>query len=561
MKFADFPYKRPDFDQVKHEILSLLDKFSQADSQFVQNEVIHEVNRLRNEFEAMSKLAGVRHTLDTTDPFYKEEQDYYDQAEPLYQEIIHQYYSALVTSPYQQELSLKWGQQLFNIASMTLKTFSVEVIEDLQQENKLASRYMQLLASANINFAGQDRNLAEMIPFQMSTDRSIRKSAHEARYKFFSDHVDEFDGVFDKLVKLRTEIARKLGFESFTELGYLRMNRSDYNAAMVASFRAQIEKHVVPLASRLRDKQRTRLGLDHLLYYDEPLFFPEGNAAPQGSPAEILSGGRKLYEDLSEETGKFFREMTDRGLLDVISRKGKAAGGYCDYFEKFKAPFIFANFNGTSGDIDVLTHEAGHAFQVWLGRDENVPEYYFATMEAAEIPSMGMEFFAWPWMELFFADADQYRYQHLTESALFLPYGCLGDEFQHQVYANPELSPLERRQLWREIEKKYLPHRDYGDNDFLESGGFWFQQGHIFEAPFYYIDYVLAQVSVFQLWRKIVDDSKGAWADYLALCRKGGSLSFTQLIKTANLISPLEDGCVASVVRDVSSWLHSVDGD
>lgn len=561
MKFSEFPYRRPDFNRLKLEILSLLDKFSQAASLTVQNEVIHAVNHLRNEFEAMSKLAGVRHTLDTTDLFYKAEQDYYDEAEPHYQEIIHQYYGALVSSPYQQELAQRWGAQLFNIARMTLKTFSVAVIEDLQQENKLASRYKQLLASANIIFAGQERNLAQMIPFQMSTDRQIRKSAHEARYTFFSDHLEEFDGVFDELVKLRTEIARKLGFESFTELGYLRMNRSDYDAGMVASLRAEIENYVVPLASQLREKQRIRLGLDNLVYYDELLFFPDGNAAPQGTPAEILSGGRKLYQELSEETGTFFREMTDRGLLDVVSRKGKAAGGYCDYFEKFKAPFIFANFNGTSGDIDVLTHEAGHAFQVWLGRDKNVPEYYFATMEAAEIPSMGMEFFAWPWMELFFEDADKYRYSHMTESALFLPYGSLGDEFQHQVYANPGLSPSQRRQLWRRLEKKYLPHRDYADNDFLESGGFWFQQGHIFEVPFYYIDYVLAQVSVFQLWRKIGNDSKGAWADYLALCHQGGSLPFTELIKTANLISPLDAGCVASVIRDVSAWFHDVDGD
>ena len=558
-KFSQFTYHRPDMHALRSAWMDLLGDFDRATTVEIQDEILQQINHLRQEFESMASLARIRSTLDTNDPFYKAEQDYFDDADPHYQELIHNYYSSLTTSTFRQQLGQTWGEQLFRIAEMTLRTFSPAVIEDLQQENKLSSRYKRLLASASIPFAGEERNLEQMVPFQQDTDRRTRKEAHEARYNFFSQHQGEFDDIYDQLVKLRTNIARKLGFENFIPLGYLRMNRADYDAEMVASFRLQVEQIVVPLATKLREKQRQRLGLEELLYYDEKLFYPDGNATPVGSTAEIIASGLEMYAALSAETGRFYQEMDQRGLMDLISRKGKAAGGYCDYLSKFRAPFIFANFNGTSGDIDVLTHEAGHAFQVWSCQDVDVPEYYFATMEAAEIPSMGMELFAWPWMDRFFGDkADRYRYFHLSESLLFLSYGTLTDEFQHEIYARPELTMAKRRHLWRQLEKKYLPHREYANQPFLEEGGFWFQQGHLFEVPFYYIDYVLAQVSVFQLWQRANNDRPAAWADYLALCRAGGSLPFTGLLKEANLVSPFEPGCVESVTLPVQAWIDGV---
>lgn len=560
LQFSEFPYQRPDITMLKQEFTKLVDRFNQSPSAAGQSEALHEINNLRNDFESMASLARIRHTLDTKDAFYKAEQDYLDEAGPLYEELINGYYRALVASPFREELSASWGQQLFTTAEMTLKTFTPAIIEDLQLENKLGSRYKQLLASASIPFDGAERNLAQLIPYQESKDREIRKDAHEARYRFFTENQSAFDEIYDQLVSVRTRIAHKLGFDTFTEVGYLRMRRSDYNADMVATFRKQIEEYVVPLTLRLREKQRQRLGLDNLLYYDEKVFYPNGNAKPKGTPEEIVATGRRMYEELSPETGAFFREMADRSLLELLSRKGKAAGGYCTYLPSFKAPFIFANFNGTSGDIDVLTHEAGHAFQVWLCREKNVPEYFFATMDAAEIPSMGMELLTWPWMEQFFEDkADKYRYYHLSDALLFLPYGTLVDEFQHEVYSRPELTPAERRQVWRSLEIKYLPHRDYADQEFLEAGGFWFQQGHIFESPFYYIDYVLAQACVLQLWQLANQDRQSAWANYLSLCRAGGSLPFMELLKKANLASPFEPGSLQSVATTIGEWLDNID--
>lgn len=555
-KFADFTYQRPDLTALQQEWHYLTTQFAKATTAAAQEEVVQQINLHRQEFESLSSLAHIRHTINTTDDYYAAEQDFFDEAEPHYQELITDYYRQLVRSPFKEELALRYGQQLFTLAAMTLKTFSPAVITDLQQENKTVSQYKKLLASADISFAGEKRNLAQLEPFQQAPERATRQAAAEARYSFFSQHCADFDELYAKLVMVRTSIAQKLGFANFIPLAYLRRHRSDYQAEQVAAFRRQIEQHVVPLATQLREKQRQRLGLSELLYYDEGIFHPQGNALPQGTPEELIAQARSMYEQLAPETGVFFAEMTERSLMDLLSRSGKSPGGYCDYLAAFQAPFIFANFNGTAGDVDVLTHEAGHAFQVWLGRQRQIPEYHFATMDAAEIPSMGMEFFAWPYMELFFADqAKQYRYEHLSSAYLFLPYGCLVDHFQHDVYTEPQLKPVQRRRLWRQLEQRYLPHRDYAGQDFLASGGYWFQQGHIFEVPFYYIDYVLAQTCVFQLWQRALTDPQAAWQDYLTFCQAGGSRSFGELLPAANLVSPFVEGVTDKVSQQVQAWL------
>ncbi|MGE5702539.1 MAG: M3 family oligoendopeptidase, partial [Clostridia bacterium] len=364
----------------------------------------------------------------------------------------------------------------------------------------------------------------------------------------------------DELVKVRTKIARALGYENFVQLGYARMHRSDYNSEMVANFRRQVKEYIVPIATSLKERQRIRIGLDELKYYDEKFSFKTGNPAPKGDPDWIIANGKKMYAELSPETEEFFTFMMENELMDLVSKKGKAGGGYCTYINDYQAPFIFSNFNGTSGDIDVLTHEAGHAFQVYASRQNILPEYTFPTSEACEIHSMSMEFLTYPWMHLFFEeDVEKYKFSHLSDALEFIPYGVSVDEFQHFVYENPDATPAERKAAWREIERNYLPHRNYDESDYLERGGFWHQQSHIFNIPFYYIDYTLAQICAFQFWKRSNEDSKQAWADYLALCKEGGSKSFLELVKDAKLTSPFEDGCVASVTGFIESYLNQVD--
>ncbi|MDF2926986.1 MAG: family oligoendopeptidase [Paenibacillaceae bacterium] len=560
MNFSQYPYARPDMEQVKSRFAGLIGQFGQAASFAEQSQALEELNRYRWQFESMRDLVYVRHTVDTGDAFYERENEFFDEAEPVYQGLVTDYYRALLHSRFRGELEEQWGPQLFRLAELTLSTFKPEVLEDLQTENKLVSEYVKLLASAKISFRGSEFTLSQMTPYRLSTDRATRKEASDASYRFFAENGEQLDELYDQLVKIRTEIALKLGFPSFTELAYARLNRTDYGPEEVAVFRKQVEERIVPAAQRLKERQRRRLDVPALTYYDDKFSYASGNAKPKGDVQWILERGQRMYNELSPETGEFFSFMQDNGLMDLESKTGKAGGGYCTHFPVHQAPFIFANFNGTAGDIDVLTHEAGHAFQYYMSRSYLPPEYHFPTLEACEIHSMSMEFLAWPWMELFFeADTEKYMFSHLSGSLLFIPYGVAVDEFQHAMYANPELTGAQRKQVWRDIERKYLPHLDYAENAYLEVGGFWQQQRHIYKSPFYYIDYTLAQLCAFQFWVKAQDGAEAAWEDYLRLCRAGGSKPFTELVELAGLVSPFRDGCVDAVTGKIEAWLERVD--
>lgn len=560
MNFKEMPYTRPNMEEYKAKFNECLERFSNAESFEEANNLMKEINDLRGQFETSAAIVTIRHTIDTTDKFYEEEQGFFDENFPVYEGLVSKYYRVITKSKFKDELKKEWKEQLFNIASLAEKTFSEEIIEDLQMQNKLAGEYTKLVASAKIDFEGEERNLAQMTPFQLSKDRDMRKKASEAKFNFYKEHQEEFDENYDKLVKTRTKMAKKLGYENFVQLGYYRLNRTDYTAEQVANYREQVRKYIVPLAEELKKRQAKRLGLESLKYYDESFKFLSGNATPKGDADWIIENGKKMYNELSEDTGKFFNYMLDNNLMDLVSKKGKAGGGYCHYMMQYEAPFIFSNFNGTSGDVDVLTHEAGHAFQAYSSRRYKVPEYNFPTYEASEIHSMSMEFLTWPWMELFFKeDTDKYKFSHLSAAILFIPYGVTVDEFQHFVYENPDATPEERRKAWREIEMKYAPSKDYDGYDFLENGGWWFGQRHIFEMPFYYIDYTLAQVCALQFWKKANEDREKAWKDYINLCNEGGSESFLNLVKRAGLQSPFEDGCLESIIEDVKKYLDSVD--
>ena len=547
-------------EELTNKFDQLLGEFETAQTFEQQDEALMKINELRQGFMSMHNICQIRHTVDTKDSFYEAENEFFDQNSPDYEAMTNRFYKSLLTCKYRDQLESKHGKQLFVIAELSMKTFEPIILSDLKEENKLVSDYVKIKASANISFDGEEYNLSALIPLETSQDRKTRKAASEAKWSFFEKHKTDFDKIFDEQVKLRHKMAQKLGYKNYVGLGYARMLRSDYNAEMVAGFRQQILEEVVPLVSKLYERQRRRLGVDELYYYDENFRFDSGNPKPKGDPEWIIDNAKKMYSELSPETNHFFNYMIEKDLMDLVNREGKATGGYCTYIDEYEAPYIFSNFNGTSGDIDVLTHEAGHAFQVYSSMHIGLKEYNWPTYEACEIHSMSMEFFTWPWMNLFFKeDTEKYMFAHLAGALKFLPYGVAVDEFQHFVYENPEATPDERNQAWRAIEKKYLPHRNYGGHPLLEEGRFWQRQNHIFSMPFYYIDYTLAQICAFQFWKRDREDHDKAWSQYLNLCKAGGSLPFLELVKLAGLISPFEPGCIKSIIGEVKSWLDEVD--
>lgn len=559
--FQDYKYTRPNMDEMKKNMVALIEQFNAVKTVEEQSEIIEQINRLRNFYSSMANLMYIRASVNTNDEFYQNERDYFDEVSPIADELEFEFYKALVASKFRKQLEEKWGTQLFALAENQMKGFSTDVMELMQQENKLISEYNKLVASAQIEFNEKTVTLAQLTPYQESTHREERKAAREAYTRFFAQHQEQFDTIYDELVKVRHQMATKLGYKNFVELGYVKMNRIDYNAEMVANFRNQVREFIVPVATKLHERQAKRIGLEgDFKFYDEGLKFLTGNANPQGSPEWIIENGKKMYEELSPETKEFYEFMVEHELMDLVAKKGKESGGYCTFIEDYQSPFIFANFNGTATDIRVLTHEAGHAFQMYASRNIGIPEYLGPTEESSEIHSMGMEYFTWPWMEYFFKEqTDKYKYSHLAEALCYLPYIVAVDEFQHLVYENPQWTPDERSKAWKELEEIYLPHRDYDGDSYLESGRVWQRQMHLYEVPFYYIDYGLAQICAFQFWKRSRENFEAAWKDYVHLCGLGGSLPFNQLVKEAGLISPFEDGCVESVIGTIEGYLNSVD--
>ncbi len=557
MKFSQMPYERISLDAVTKEFTEILNAFKNAKSGEEQFQIHQNYYRLTDKIMTMMVIAQIRHDGYTEDEFYKAEQDYYDEIGPELENLMNNYKRAMYESPFRSYLEDKIGKVAFKNIEIALKGFDEKLIPLMQKENALCTEYMDLLASAKIDWEGEILNLSLLKKHMDSKDRKTRKKAYAKHTAFFEENAEAFDRIYDDLVKNRTEQAKQLGYKNFVELGYYRMQRNCYDKDMVKCFRDQVKKYMVPFAEKLHEERRIRLGLDHLLYFDENVNFPDGNPAPIGTPEEILQAGQRMYTELSSETKEFFDFMMENELFDVLGRKNKRAGGYMTYLPDYRAPFIFANFNGTNGDVDVITHECGHAFQGFLSAQDPIREHSDITMETAEIHSMSMEFFTEPWMKEFFGERTQdYIEMHLEEAVTFIPYGCMVDEYQHEVYEHPEMTPFERKATWRRLEKEYKPHLDYEGNTFLENGGYWQRQHHIYDLPFYYIDYCIAQTCALQYKTRMDEDYKNAWNSYLKLCRLSASDFFTNMVTEVGLADPFKEGCIKAVIDHMDGKIN-----
>lgn len=553
MKFKDMPYERIDFAKAKAELSEIMEKSKAAKSGEEQFEIHKEFYQLNDKIQTQVTLCSIRHTIDTTDEFYEKEQNYYDEQIPEYSNMCVEYQKILFHSPYRQVLEEKIGQVAFKNMEIAMKSVSEEIIPLMQEENTLVTEYEKLLASAKIPWGEETLNLSLLTPYLKHKDAKIRREAQEKQNEFFLSIQDKLDELYDKLVKNRTLQAKKLGFETYTSLGYLRMQRNCYGREEIENLRRQVKEVWVPFAESIFEKRKERLGLSKLSYTDEVVYSPKGNPQPEGTPEEILQAGQQMYEELSPETKEFFDFMMDNELLDVFGRKTKAVGGYMTYIPDYKAPFIFANFNGTSGDVDVMTHECGHAFQGYLAAADPIREHADIGMETAEIHSMSMEFFTEPWYPLFFGKetAQEYTDMHLEDAVIFVPYGCMVDEFQHIIYDNPNLTPKERKQVWKDLERDYKPHLFYDGLEFFENGCFWQKQHHIYSFPLYYIDYVIAQLCAFEYKIWMDKDRKAAWQSYLKLCRMSAAKFHTELLEEAGLETPFKNGVLAKIVENL----------
>lgn len=550
MLFEEMPLRCPNVNRIEAKIRVLTDYLENAQTKEDAIKAVNKYFKIQNEVNTDFTIISINFTLNTQDPKIKKYNDTIDEISPIVNNYFKKFEEAMVKSKFRQDLENKFGKLLFVQIENGFKCFDEKIIPPLQEENKLVSDYQALLASAKIEYKGETLNLSQIGKYMSDKDPEVRVESAKLYYGFLSEHDEEIGTIYDKLVKLRDKMAKELGYSNYIEFGYLRLGRVDYNAQMVAGYREQIKRDVVPVVYKLRKNQAKRLGYKNPIFLDYNLFFEDGNAKPAGDTNYLVDCAQKMYNEMGTESGEFFKFMVDNHLMDLDAKAGKAGGGYMTFIPRYKSPFIFANSNGTSSDVDTLTHEVGHAFQGYLCRNVKIPNYQMPTLEACEIDSMSMEFFAYPWMNLFFKDgADKYRFAHLDGAISFLPYGAEVDEFQHFVYEHPELTHKERCAKWAELEKVYRPWLNFEGFDYLENGGWWVRQSHIFASPFYYIDYTLAQVLALQFKCEMDKNRERAWKKYIKLLKMGGKYPFLTLVEKDHLRNPFVDGNVKKVIK------------
>ncbi len=559
MKFNEFPYARPDLEKLTSTVHALIERVKNATEPQQLFDCIREMDEIGADIESDGSIASVRYTLNVKDEYYQNERKFWGEAEPQIQQLMSDFMGAVLDSPFLNAAKERFGALMFDNAIIQRKTIAPEVIADLAEEARLTMEYARLTGSAQIEFNGEVLGLPAMGKYMDSADRDMRKRAFEAYSGYFYEHKEEFDKVFSELAILRERIAKKLGQETYTQLGYLRMTRNCYKPENVAAFREQVKRDLVPFINELKAEQAKQLGISSITIYDDKAQPKELDVKPIAFDEELYQIGIQMYRDMSPETKVFIESMDEMGCFDLLSYAGKQPGGYCTFIPRYETPFIFANFNGTTGDVDVFTHEGGHAYYVYMAsRKMELGSQIMPTMDMAEIHSMSMEFMCWPSLERFYGDkTDIAKRKHLISSLSFIPYGCMVDEFQHRVYENPNMSVEDMNKIWLELEAEYRPFLDFDGIPFYAEGRTWQRQGHIYQVPFYYIDYCLAQcvsLQFFELMQREGFDK--AWETYNKLVNQGAMKNFTDLLDYTGLKNPFEDGALKGIIEMVRAWLN-----
>lgn len=560
MKFNEMTYTRPDIGALLARCRELAAKAAAAPDGDALVRLYYEQSEAFAEYNTAANLANIHYTCDTRNAYWKAEQDFFDANGPAVTNASVEISRAFLANPHVDALTAKFGTTC--VAGMKNAVLGMDdrTVELQQQFNALVSRYQQIYGGALVELDGKQLTIPQLGPYKEDLDPAVRRAAYEAEAGYFDAHRAELDELYGEIVKNLNAQARVMGYHDYSELSYVRMNRIGYGPEEIRKFRDQVANDVVPQLQKVMALRAKRTGIARPTFTDLPIMFKDGNPKPIPGYKARMDAARTMYHELSPETAEFIDFMQDNELFDVESRPGKMSGGYMTSLPSYKAPFIFANWNNTSGDVDVLTHECGHAFEGYVAeRDPAIPaDLECPGMESAEIHSMAMEFLTAPWHHLLFGkDTDKYALLHAEDSFVFLAYGCEVDEFQHIMYQNPDLTPDERNAEWLKLEKKYRPWIDFAGLPFYGRGAGWQRQLHIYECPFYYIDYCLSTMAALQFFLLSLTDHKDAWERYLRLVRRAGMASYTELLETAGLKVPFEEGSIKGIAQQMADWLEN----
>lgn len=512
--------------------------------------------------EASSRLA-VATTVDTTD----------EKAETRYNAFMENVYPNLATASnalneklVRSELEPEgFAIPLRNLRG-DLKIFRAENLPLLTEESKLELEYSKIIGAQTVEWEGEEVTLSRLLPVQQDPDRAKREQAWELTMNRRLEDREALNTLWGKFLDLRDELAKNAGLPSYTEYRYQQLHRFDYSPAEAQQFRDAIHQVVVPAAKRIYERQRQSLGLDTLRPWDSEVD-AESRAplAPFKNIDEMNSKTQEIFNQVDGVLGGYFKTMLDENLLDLDNRKGKAPGGYCTYYAVAKRPFIFMNSVGLHDDVQTLLHEGGHAFHAF--ESSKLPYYHQedVPMEFAEVASMAMELLAAPYLEAdkggFYnaKDAARARIEHLEGIIKFWPYMAVVDEFQHWVYANIEDAHDAAKcdAKWAEAWDKYMQGIDYTGFEDIKATG-WHRKLHIYQVPFYYIEYGLAQLGAVQIYGNAKRDQAQAVVDYRKGLALGGTAALSDLYAAAGVRFAFDAETLGKAVELVESTIEEL---
>jgi oligoendopeptidase F len=422
---------------------------------------------------------------------------------------------------------------------------------------KLTQQYQKISGGMTVHFDGQEQTLARMGRIQEEPDRPRREAAWKTVVERRLQEVDKLEDIFDQLLVLRNEIAHAAGYSDFRAYTFANYERFDYTPEDCLRFHDAIEHHVVPLARELQEERRQKLDLDKLRPWD--LAVDPGQNPPLHpfeDSAELVEKSHQIFAQLDARLGDFYDVLRKQQLVDLDNRKGKAPGGYQSTLSEARVPFIFMNSVGAHRDVETMLHEAGHAFHALASREQPLHAYRNAPIEFCEVASMGMELLSAPHLNKFYSETDSKRAQrdHLEGIIKFFPWMATVDAFQHWIYTHPGHSRQERTDFFLSLMDRFGGAEDW--SGFEQARAYvWHRQLHIFEIPFYYVEYGIAQLGALQLWQASRRDLHATLDHYLKGLTLGGSRPLPELFQATGLAFDFTDKTIAPLMRNVKDAL------
>ncbi len=553
--FNEYPYKRIDFDDLSKRFIYHTNKLAKAGSFSSAYYELVETDYLQKVFITYAGISEVGYTNNSYDELYAEEEKFFNKIKPRFDLLVQKRDDVLLGSPFKEEFKKLIGEEFFASASLKKRTVSESVLELMEADNKLSQEYSDIRSRLSIKDDGQVLTMPEINKKTQSEDRNVRKKYDTLLQKMMMKASKDYDRIYHEMVKIRTKIAEKTGFESYTDYCFHKHGRTSYGRKELEIFADNVEKYIVPVALRMFEEQEKRLGHE-IKNYDESTLFTDRKVRIKKDPLESFT---KIFSKLSPETKVFFDELMEKEFFNIELRKGKTNGAYSLYIPLCNMPYIFQTYNETEGAVQTFAHECGHGLHAYMHRGDVIHGVSIETADISETHSMSMEYFVWQDIEeIITENVEVYKYRQLRDSLAFIPYGTAVDMFQTRVYDNPDMTPDERRKLWQELEKRFLPWKNYEKDLFYWQGRRWQNQMHVMKWPFYYIDYVLAQVCALQYFLLNEEDHEKAWNSYIKFIKDSGKYSFVDSIKKAGLSSPFDDNLLEEISEKIDAYIKGL---